>query len=98
MLQSIAVLDPERNVISVDGVGAYVFIVRRVMLEDLFGMEIVDKILPFVKTFYGSPITYLREDEMDVILQIPQGEGGEQDEPLMSMLFALGQDRSLKEA
>ena len=58
-------------------------------------MEGGDQILPFVKCFYGSPSTYPWEDEMGVTQSIPQGEGGEQGDPLMPMLFALGQHRAL---
>ena len=50
-------------------------------------------ILPFVWMFYGSP--HLWEDEMGVVQHIPQGEGGEQGDPLMPMLFALGQHQAL---
>ena len=68
------------------------------MLEGLLRMEDGDHILPFVRCFYGSPSTYLWEDEMGVTQYIPQGEGGEQGDPLMPMLFALGQHGSLEAA
>ena len=64
------------------------------MLEGL-QMEGGDQILPFVRCFYGSPSTYLWEDEMGTTQYIPQEEGGEQGDPLMPMLFALGQHRAL---
>ena len=35
------------------------------------------------------------EDDMGVVQHIPQGEGGEQGDPLMPMLFALGQHQAL---
>ena len=59
-------------------------------------MEGGDQILPFVRCFYGSPSTYLSEDEMGITQNISQGEGGEQGDPLMPMLFALGQHRALE--
>ena len=68
------------------------------MLEGLLRMEDGDQILPFVRCFYGSPSTYLWEDEMGVTQHIPQEEGGEQGDPLMLMLFALGQHGSLEAA
>ena len=55
-----------------------------------------DHILPFVRCFYGSPSTYLWEDEMGVTQHVPQGEGREQGDPLMPILFALGQHGALK--
>ena len=45
--------------------------------------------------FYGSPSTYLWEDEEGVNHEIPQGEGGEQGDPLMLALFALGLHQAL---
>ena len=54
--------------------GAYDLISRNAMLEGL--------------CFYGSPSTFLWEDEMGETQEIPQGEGGEGDS-LMPMLFAL---------
>ena len=61
------------------------------MLQGLLMMEDGDRVLPFVRCFCGSPSTYMWEDEVGVSQDIPQGEGGEQGDPLMPMLFALGQ-------
>ena len=66
------------------------------MLEGLLRMEGGDQILPYVRCFYGSPSTYLWEDDMGTTQYIPQGEGGEQGDPLMPLLFALGQHRVLE--
>ena len=43
-----------------------------------------------VRCFNGSPSTYLWEGEVGMSHEIAQGEGGEQGDPLMPMLFALG--------
>ena len=53
-------------------------------------MDRGDEIPFFVRYFYGSPSTYLWEDEMGMSHEIAQGEGGEQGDLLMPMLFALG--------
>ena len=45
--------------------------------------------------FYGSSSQYPWEDDAGDALQIEQGEGCEQGDPLMPLLFALGQHRSL---
>ena len=97
MLQSITDFDPEATIISIDGVGAYDHISRNAMLEGLQRMEDGDQLVPFVRCFYGSPSTFLWEDEM-VTHEIHQGEGGESGDPLMPLLFALGQHKSLVEA
>ena len=95
ILQSVTDEDPQATIVSIDGVGAFDLISRRAMLEGLLGMEGGDKILPFVRSFYDSPSTYLWEDELGTTQHVPQGEGGEQGDPLMPLLFALGQHRSL---
>ena len=53
------------------------------MLEGLLRMEDGERVLPFVRRFYGSPSTYTWEDELGVSQDIAQGEGGEQGDPLM---------------
>ena len=73
---------------------AYDLISRNAMFEGLLRMEGGDQIFPFVRCFYCSPSTYLWEDEVGVTQSIPQGEG-EQGDPLMPMLFALGQHGAL---
>ena len=98
ILQSLTDLSPEVTITSIDGVGAYDLISRNAMLEGLLRMEGGDQILPFVRMFYSNPSTYLWEDELGVTQHIAQGEGGEQGEPLMPLLFALGQHKSLVEA
>ena len=95
ILQSITDLDPEATVISMDGIGAYDLISRNAMLGGLLRMEKGDQILPFVRCFYGTPSTYLWDDEMGVTQHIHQGERGEQGDPLMLMLFALGRHPAL---
>ena len=59
-------------------------------------MEDRDQILPFARCFYGSPSTYLWEDELGNTQEIPQGEGGEQGDPLMPMLFSLAEHPALE--
>ena len=63
---------------------------RNAMMEGLLKMEKGDQIFPFVRCFYGSPSTYLWEDEVGNPQDIAQGEGGEQGDPFMPLLFALG--------
>ena len=54
-----------------------------------------DRILPFVRAFYGKPSTYIWEDDVGDVHQIAQGEGGEQGDPLMPLLFCIGQHPAL---
>ena len=48
-------------------------------------------VLPFVRMFYGAPSSYLCEDSAGTVHTIRQGEGGEQGDALMPLLFAVGQ-------
>ena len=84
ILQGLTDRDANVTVVTVDGVGAYDLISRNSMMEGFLKMEDGDQILPFVRCFYGSPSTYLWEDEMGVTEEIPQGEGGEQGDPPQS--------------
>ena len=54
-----------------------------------------EQILPFVRAFYGQPSTYLWQDDVGEVHLIPQGEGGERGDPLMPLLFCLGQHPAL---
>ena len=56
-----------------------------------------DKLIPFVRQFYSCPSLYLWEDEEGDTRKIQQDEGGEQGDPLMSLLFSVGQHRALDE-
>ena len=91
VLRSLTDPSPEVTVTSIDGVGACDLISRNAMQEGLLRMEGGDQILLFVRMFYSGPST-------GVTQHIAQGEGGEQGDPLMPMLFALGQHKSLVEA
>ena len=51
-----------------------------------------EKLIPFVCLFYDRPSGHLWEDELTRIVR--QGEGGEQGDPLMPLLFSLGQHRT----
>ena len=63
------------------------------MLEALVAMPGGSAALPFVRLFYGLPSRYLWEDEHSPHFQ---GEGGEQEDALMPLLFSLGQHAALE--
>ena len=94
VLQGLTELDPETAVTSIDGIGAYDTISREAVLRGL--QQADDTALPFVSMFYGSPSEYLWEDNEGTVHRIPQGEGGEQGDALMPLLFALGQHEALQ--
>ena len=87
-LQAMSDLNPNATITSIDGVSAYDSISRRAMLEELEKVAGGREVLPFVLMFYGSPSSYLWEDEGGVTHIIAQGEGGEQGDPLVPLLFA----------
>ena len=95
VLQTLTELDEDATIVSVDGIGAYDLISRKAMLDGLLSVEQGEQFLLFVRSFYGAPSTYLWEDEMGTNHRKLQGEGGgEQGDPLMPLLFNLGQHRA----
>ena len=88
-LQALCEVDPELTVLSIDGISACDSISRVAMLQGLRGVN--GQAVPFVRMFYGQPSTYIWEDEHNVVHSIHLGEGGEQGDALMPLLFSLGQ-------
>ena len=58
-------------------------------------MDTGDRVLPFVRRFYGQPSLHIWEDKVGEVQDIPQGEGGDQGDPLMPLLFSLAVHPSL---
>ena len=52
--------------------------------------------MPFVQMFHGQPSAYLWQDDLGEAHTMHQGEGGEQGDPLMPLLFSLGQHSALE--
>ena len=94
-IQTLCQADPELTLTSLDGVSAFDLISRRTMLEGLAHVSGGASALPFVHLFYGRPSRYLWEDDHGVVHAIEQGEGGEQGDPFMPLLFAVGQHAGL---
>ena len=95
ILQVLTELDPSSTVVSVDSIGAYDLMSRNAMMRGLRHVVEGDRILPFVRAFYGKPSTYIWDDDVGDVHQIVQGEGGEQGDPLMPLLFCIGQHPAL---
>ena len=66
------------------------------MLNGLRSVDGGDSVLPFVVQFYGNPSSYLWDFDDGTTHEILQGEGGEQGDPLMPMLYSLGQHEALR--
>ena len=96
VLQSMTDLNPEVTVTSIDGGGVRSDL-RSAVLEGLLRMEGGDQILPFVRMFHSSPSTFLgrRVEGHATSHRGRGGGGGEQGDPLMPMLFVLGQHQAL---
>ena len=91
-------LDARTTVLSMDGVGAYDHISRASMLSGLQHTPSLTALLPFVAQFYAEPSAYVFYDAEGAAHEIAQGEGGEQGDPLMPALYALGQHPALLQA
>ena len=95
-LQGLTEIDPQVTVTSIDGLGAYDMISRGAMLRGL--MRVSGAALPFTRMFYGRPSEYLWVMDSGEVHHIPQGEGGEQGDPMMPLLYCLGQHGALEAA
>ena len=96
VLQGLTDLDDEATVLSIDGISAYDLISRRAMLTALANVDGGEQVLPFVRLFYGAPSVYWWEDNLGTVHEVEQGEGGEQGDALMPLLFSLGQHDALR--
>ena len=94
IVQAVTDQDVNATVVTIDGVGACDLISRNAMLETLEdGRRRSDP--PVCAVVLWDPI-HVSVDEMGNTQEIPQGEGGEQGDPLMLMLFSLGEHPALE--
>ena len=94
-LQTLCEMNPEATVISVDG-SVHSISCPDVPCWKVFILSLAgQKRLPFVRMFYGQPSRYLWEDNSGTVHTIHQGEGGEQGDVFMPLLFSLGQHGAL---
>ena len=98
LLRGITDNDPEAVVISLDGIGAFDHLRRAAILQKLLDTPALHGLIPFVRQFYGSTSVSLWTDANGTTHDIVQGEGGEQGDPLMPALFALGLHDALVKA
>ena len=96
VLQTLVESDAHTTIVSIDGIGAFDLVSRNAMLRGLQEMDQGDRVLPFVRRFYGQPSSNIWEDEVGEVQDIPQGEGGDQGDPLMPLLFSLALHPSLR--
>ena len=65
------------------------------MFQGVADMVDGEKIVLFIRQFNDRLSTFLWEDEMGEVRKVVQGEGCEQGDPLMPLLFSFGQRLSL---
>ena len=70
--------------------GAYDDVLRSAMLEGLAAMLAARSLLPFVRMSYAQQSCYQWFDDAGESREVTQAEGGEQGDPLMPLLFAIG--------
>ena len=97
MFRAITDADPNATIVSVDGIGAYDHIFRAEMLSKLCHVPEAAGMVPFLRLSYGHPSEYLWSDDSGATHRILQGDGGEQGDPLMPLLFSLGIHEALRE-
>ena len=81
---------PTATLLSIDGVGAFDYVSRAAMLGKLKELPGASSMLPFLRMSYAQPSRYAWLDDEGKQHFVVQGEGGEQGDPLMPLLFFLG--------
>ena len=94
ILQTLVESDANATIVSIDGIGAFDLVSRNAMLRGLKDMDTGDRVLPACD---GSalPSLHIWEHEVGEVQDIPQGEGGDQGDPFMPLLFSLAMHPSL---
>ena len=82
--QTLTDMDANATLLSVDGIGAFDLVSRGAMMRGL--MDVEGSVLPFIRQF-GTPSTFWWDDDELLTHDITQGEGGEQGDALMPLLF-----------
>ena len=86
---------PDLVVVSLDGVGAFDHVQRSSILKKLLATPELHCLVPYVRLWYARQSRFLWTDDKGVVHEVVQGEGGEQGDPLMPVLFALALHDSL---
>ena len=89
--------NPQATVLSVDGICAFDHVYRSAMLSKLLEVPKLQGLIPFVRQSYAQRSCYIWEDDRGEKHLIWQGEGGEQGDPMMPMLFSLAIHNALTE-
>jgi hypothetical protein len=93
-LRVVTETSPTTTALSIDGVSAFDQVSRQSMLSNLRALPVSCGPLPFARLFYGHPYTYLWYDAEGRPMKLGRRRG-EQGDPLMPALFALGQHPAL---
>ena len=88
VVQALTEADPESTVVSFDAANTFDLISRKATLNGLLHVDGGGAVLPFARLFYGRPSQYFWEDATGTTHIVRQGEGGEQGDPLMSLLYS----------
>ena len=97
LIRSLTEADAQRTVLSIDGVGAYDHVSRARMLEELWRVEELRPLVPFVRLWMNPRSTFVWTDDSGSQHDVTQGEGGEQGDALMPALFCLAMRPALEE-
>ena len=89
--------EPNKVILSIDGVGALNHICRARMFEALLGDTRLSNLVLFVRQWYATPSRYLWRDSSGAAEEILQGDGGEHGDAMMPALFCLALRRALQE-
>ena len=97
LIQYLTDADPDKVVLSIDGVGAFDHVCRTRMFEQLMANGHLHELLPFVRQWYAVPSQFKWKNNAGITKTISQADGGEQGDALMPALFCLALDPALRQ-
>ena len=77
IVQAMTSEDREATILSIDGIGVHDLVSRNAMFRGVADMVDGDKLVPFMRLFYGSPSTFLWEDDEGTVHHV-RGTVGEE--------------------
>eukprot|EP00959_Pyramimonas_sp_CCMP1952_P117133 2448355-Pyramimonas_sp.AAC.1 len=74
LLHYLSESDPDKVILSIDGVGAFDHVCRTRMFEDMSADASLQGFLPFVKQWYGVQSRFKWKDDQDQVNDIMQAD------------------------
>ena len=98
LLRHLTDANPDKAIVSIDGLGAFDHVRRARMLDEVLQHRTLHALIPFGKQWYATPSQFRWYDQTSTPHTIVQGDGGEQGDALMpAALYCLATHAALVE-